>query len=190
MSDEARATVSCHCSTCPRCCEQVRVPITHRDVRRLVDAVGASASSFMDWLAPEEVDMSGEPESFVELTEGRRIMMLRHENAACHLLDCSGRCSQYAARPAACAAYPFAFSDGTALQSRRLTILSDAPCTCVDWGNEDETQRAVSCVEAELNDYVAIVKRWNKQQTRRRFAGRRPRSASAFIEWLMNQPGT
>jgi Fe-S-cluster containining protein len=145
-------------------------------------------SLLIDWLAPHEVDMSGEPESFVELTEGRRIMMLRHENGACHLLDCSGRCSQYAARPAACAAYPFAFSDATAQHPSRLSVLLDAPCARIDLDNEAETQRAVACVESELNEYVAIVQRWNKQQIRRRFAGRRPRAAPEFIEWLMEQP--
>jgi Fe-S-cluster containining protein len=164
--------------------------LTHHDLHRLAEGIGSEPSSLIEWLAPDDIDMSGEPETFVELSQGRRIMILAHAAGACRLLNHEGRCSQYAARPAACAAYPFASTaeSGPQQQPHQLMVLPDAPCDGVELGDADETRRAVSCVETELNDYVGIVSQWNKQQTRRKRVGRRPKSAGEFIAWLMSLP--
>jgi Fe-S-cluster containining protein len=167
-----------------------------------------SLGSFVEWLGSAQIDMEGEPECFVELEVGRRLMVLRHANGACHLLDADGRCSAYLARPAPCAAYPFAFaapSDqgiGSGLTvceddarigvsnsgSRRLTLLADAPCGShlPSLGVEPEPVwiEAVASVGSELNEYVRIVESWNRQQRRRRLAGRRARTAEQYLEYL------
>jgi Fe-S-cluster containining protein len=188
LLDDPRATVSCTCRTCPSCCKIVRVPVTHRDLERLQRATLQPVEVHVEWLAPEQIDMTGEPESFVELDVGRRLLALRYEHGACHLLTSVGRCSQYLARPAACAAYPYALSDAARDgQPHGLFVLQDSPCgdAVIDGG--PMARQAVLCVEAELNEYVGLVCQWNRQQRRRRLAGHRPRTAASFLEFLSGE---
>jgi Fe-S-cluster containining protein len=161
------------------------VPITHRDLQRLSRAAARPIESFVEWLAPDEIDMSGEPETFLELDVGRRLLLLRHEDGACHLLTSEGRCSEYAARPSACAAYPYALSDETSdAQPRRLFILEDSPCGDESCAGGQGAERAVQSVEAELSEYVTLVGQWNRRQKRRRLAGHRPQAVGTFLEFL------
>lgn len=163
--------------------------MTHHDLRRLAASTNHPAAHFVEWLAPDEIDMSGEPESFVDIDLGRRVMVLRHERGACQLLTPEGWCDAYHARPAPCAAYPYALSESTQSgeQPRHLFVLSDAPCghSALE-RNDDVARAAVACVETELNEYVTLVSQWNRQQRRRRFAGHRPRSAAEFLVHLSN----
>lgn len=202
--------MSCSCELSPNCCALVRVPVTHHDLRRLSQACRRSIGSFIEWLGPSQIDMEGEPESFVELDVGRRLMVLRHESDACHLLSADGRCSEYSARPSPCAAYPFAFattiepgpdaervtgvapapaSGGHRIATRQLVVLSDAPCgthfpTLDGSAPDPEWVAAVDCVGFELNEYVRIVHCWNRQQRRRRLAGHRSRTAAQYLDFL------
>lgn len=141
---------------------------------------------FVECLGSDDIDMAGEPESFVELDVGRKILLLRHEGGGCHLLNGAGRCSEYAARPAACAAYPYAFSDGLASgQSRKLFVLPDSPCGEPASSPGAVAADAVTCVEAELNEYFGLVRDWNRMQKRRRLAGHRPKSLERLVDFLI-----
>lgn len=164
----------------------MRVPLTHHDLRRLTEHAGQAAPRFVEWLAPDEIDMAGEPESFVELDVGRRLMVLRHEAGGCHLLNGDGLCSQYAARPAVCAAYPFALSDATDRdEPKRLFVLPDAPCGDSAIEEGPSAREAAACVERELVDYVTLVGAWNRRQKRRRLAGHRSQAAAGFLTFLV-----
>lgn len=203
--------MSCACELSPNCCALVRVPVTHRDLRRLSQACLRSFGSFVEWLGPSHIDMEGEPESFVELDIGRRLMVLRHERDACHLLSAGGRCSVYLDRPSPCAAYPFAFATPVepgydaeratctvpasvsgrvvSAATRQLLVLPDAPCgihfPALDGTAPDPTWiAAVACVGSELNEYVGLVELWNRQQRRRRLVGHRARSAQQYLDYL------
>ncbi len=169
------------CGHCPACCRGVRVPLTHHDLRRLQNSQeGAPSSSglngLVEWLLPEEIDMSGEPESFVETSRGRRLLVLRHSGAGCVLLTDGGRCSAHAHRPAACAAYPFTLTGSS------LTRLPDAPCA-VPWPTDEKPWRAVAArVELELREYLLVVARWNRRQRQRRVLRKPRESAERFLE--------
>jgi Fe-S-cluster containining protein len=154
---------------------------------RLGRATTRPIESFVEWLTPDEIDMQGEPETFLDLDVGRRLLVLRHEDGACHLLTREGRCSEYAARPSACAAYPYALADTTSPhQSRRLYILADSPCGD-DWcAGASGAEQAVQSVEAELSEYVTLVSQWNRRQKRRRLAGHRPQAVAAYLEFLVD----
>lgn len=182
-----RATVSCTCRTCPNCCKVVRVPVTQHDLAQLTRHAAQPVETFVEWLAPDEIDMTGEPETFVMLDVGRRLMVLRHERGGCILLRSDGLCSQYVARPAACAAYPFALADAIGdAEPRRLFVLPDSPCgdSVTDGGSL--ARAAVECVENELVEYVKLIEAWNRRQKRRRLAGHRPQSAAAFFDFLID----
>src|SRR5437764_1206633 len=89
------------CSSCGNCCRDLRVPLTHVDLRRLVDATGGSASQLVAWLPTHEVDLVGEPGSLVLLDHEacRSLMVLAQREGACVLLGSDQRCAAYQARP-------------------------------------------------------------------------------------------
>src|SRR5688572_23189497 len=90
------------CTSCAECCRKLRVAITHHDLRRLIDATSRAPQELVAWLSPNEVDMTGEPESFVELAGGRALMALAQHEAACLHLEEAGSCAVYAHRPLDC----------------------------------------------------------------------------------------
>ncbi len=61
---------------CGNCCKSLRVAVTCFDVARLAASTAVLPRELVTWIAPDHVDMTGEPESFVELSEGRRLLVL------------------------------------------------------------------------------------------------------------------
>jgi Fe-S-cluster containining protein len=187
---QVRCVFALRCSHCPACCRLIRVPLTHTDLKRLLASSRLPTDQVVEWMSPEDIDMSGEPESFVQLSVGRRIMVLRHEAGACVLLSKEGLCTVHPSRPAPCGAYPYAFADEPS--ERRLLVLPGAPCQLPldsqsPSGNPPATETirdAVERVEKELREYWQEVAAWNRRQRRRSSAGRRPQTAEKFLSTL------
>jgi Fe-S-cluster containining protein len=185
--------LSFRCTGCGNCCRDLHVAVTSGDVARLVAATGRPAMDLVSFLAPDAVDMSGEPDSFVELREGRRLMVLRRENGACHLLDGDRRCSVYDARPLDCAAFPFEVEAGPSDPSadapklRRLELLQPERCEAAFDAHNDVAAIAAtdSRRDAELRVYRSEVADFNRQVARRRRFGHRVPDAQAFVEFLL-----
>lgn len=172
------------CTGCGNCCRSLRVALTAQDLTRLVEATGRLPAELVAWLAPDEVDMAGEPESFVELREGRRLMVLAQESAACVLLDADARCRAYAARPRDCRAYPFAFERDEAEARRRLTLLPLEGCDYAEDGASDPLALAREDDERwrELAAYQRFVTSWNRKVWHRKRLGKRLPGAAEFLE--------
>lgn len=178
--------VTFRCTSCGNCCRDLRVAITARDVARLVKATGRAATELVDWLAPHEVDI--EPQSFVELSDGRRLMVLAQREGSCRLLGADDRCDAYAARPRDCRAFPFDFErahDGV----RRLTLLPLGRCEYAEDGANDERQLATEddARFRELSEYQARVASWNRSMWHRDRLRKRRRSASEFLDELLGE---
>jgi Fe-S-cluster containining protein len=183
--------------------------VTHADVLRLSESVGdfEAALAFLEFLAPDEVD--AEPDSFVELSIGRRLLVLaqarssdaRQERADCVFWRENAGCSVYPRRPGACRTYPFEpETAGVAPGRVHLRIHPDAMCdsttglgafteegSCVEAADDEPTRELRgehAGRERELSDYVRFVSDWNRRQNRRRLAGRRPEGAEMFLRAL------
>lgn len=142
----------------------------------------------MEWLAPDAVDMSGEPESFVELPEGRRLMVLAQRDGACALLGPDDRCRAYAARPRDCRAFPFDFqpsSDGR----QHLALLPLTGCDYAEDGDSHLPTLASEDAERwrELREYQRWVGAWNRQAWHRKRLFKRLGSAAEFLERSFKQ---
>jgi len=178
------------CNGCGNCCRDLRVALTHRDLERLAVGLSRPASSLVEWLAPDAVDMTGEPGSFVELREGRRLMVLAQRSGACHLLDPSQRCSAYELRPYDCRLFPFDLGrddTGAVTGIERLALEG-----CGDERGEPADIAELTASDGlrwlELRDYQSRITRWNRlSQHRRRF--RQPvGDAEEFIAFLLARP--
>lgn len=153
------------CSSCGRCCRELRVPLTLADAQRL-------PTSALAWLGPEDVDMTGEPESFVLLPEGRRLLVLAQRDGACTFLS-DDKCGVYARRPSACRLYPFDVKLGRRQGLRRLKLLKPDLCSGDTHGRTNpamlsQQQRAH---QAELRAHVQAVQAFNRKQVRRQRLG-------------------
>src|SRR5664280_1550671 len=95
------------CTGCGNCCRDPLLPMTDSDLRRIVDYTGMYARDVVKWIAREGIDLPGEPESFVMLRAGRRVMVLRHQRGHCRFLAADNRCTIYEARPLGCRIFPF-----------------------------------------------------------------------------------
>ena len=160
------------CNGCGACCRELRVTLTHHDVARLSLGLGRAAATLVDWLAPDAVDMTDEPGTFVDLRCGRRLMVLRHADGACHLLDAANRCAAYAHRPRDCRLFPFDLERDEHGRASGLARLPLAGC-----GDDIGPGHPLAAIDAddqrrwrELADYQTRVARWNTlARHRRRF---------------------
>ena len=174
------------CTECGACCKSLRVAVTHHDVVRLVQATGMKASELVAWLAPDEVDMTGEPDTFVELGGGRRLLVLAQRDGACTLLGADNRCRAYAARPRDCELFPFdprLAPDGS-LEGLELLPLST--CEAASDGVNDAAELAASHArrERELHEYRQRVRAWNQLALRRRRFGHPIGDGARFFGFL------
>jgi len=171
------------CTACGACCRSMRVVLTHRDLLRLSGAV-ADLEQRLAWLGPDEVDMTDEPGSFVELSLGRRIMTLAWKDGGCGFLGADGQCGVYAERPLDCRAYPLDFSEKHA---RLLPLLDN--CEMAWDATTDlslaETEDGVRWTE--LAEYQALVAAWNQSARRRRRMGLAKGSAAEFVAFLLRR---
>jgi Fe-S-cluster containining protein len=178
------------CNGCGNCCRDLRVALTHRDLERLAAGLSRPASSLIEWLAPDAVDMTGEPGSFAELREGRRLMVLAQRSGACHLLDPNQRCSAYELRPYDCRLFPLdlARDDTGAVTGIERLALEGCGDERGDPADIAEVAASDRLRWRELREYQSRIARWNRlSQHRRRF--RQPvGDAEELIAFLLARP--
>src|SRR5262245_64037565 len=116
------------CTGCGNCCRDPLLPLTDRDLARIVERTGHSPSELVRFVSRSEIDMDDEPEAFVRLRQGKRVMVLGHRRGACRFLATDGRCNIYAFRPLGCRVFPFdpKFSERGAL--KRLRLIQATEC--------------------------------------------------------------
>jgi Fe-S-cluster containining protein len=157
------------CTQCGACCERFRVPLTGADVARLESLTGKVVETFAEFLPPTAVDMTGEPSSFLELPEGRRVPALKHDATGCVFLV-NKQCSVHAARPASCALYPFHVELGKRGGIRRLQLLDMTGCN-PEWDSQAKQRQVSEQAEAmrrELESHWLTVADFNRAQRRRK----------------------
>lgn len=185
-TDEA---LSFRCTSCGACCRSLRVALTSFDLARLVAATRQSPAELVAWLATDEVDMTGEPQSFVELREGRRLMVLAQTDGACRLLQADNQCGAYAARPRDCRAFPFDIEDAetSGAPVRRLRLLPLNGCDFARDGQQDAPtlQAEDEARWRELQQYQALLARWNRQMWHRRRLHRALGTAADFLAFAL-----
>ncbi|HKO50958.1 MAG TPA: YkgJ family cysteine cluster protein [Polyangiaceae bacterium] len=176
------------CTGCGNCCRDLRVPLTHADVRRLVDASGQPASQVVAWLPTREVDLTGEPGSLVLLDHpgGRALMALAQRDGACVFLGSDERCGAYAARPGNCRLFPFAATFGRRGGVRRLRLLAGTDCEYARDGVNDAHALRVADERrwSEHRSFLQLISRWNRAQRHRALLGRRLLGAREFLAFL------
>jgi Fe-S-cluster containining protein len=149
------------------------VPVTGEDLRRLVVATGGAPADLVQWLAPAEVDMTGEPETFVRLPGGRRLMVLAWLAGGCAQLR-GDLCGVHQHRPVTCRAYPFHAELGKRDGVRRLKLLDVSECfhTWAQAVPQREVANVARAQSLELKRYARQVQVFNRLQQHRARLGK------------------
>jgi Fe-S-cluster containining protein len=179
------------CTGCEVCCRSLRVPVTLAELRRLVAATGRPPETLVDWLASTEVDMTGEPGSFVVLPSGRRIMVLAWRQGGCGLLKDSGGCQVYAERPLSCQAYPFDLRITHERRLRRVRLVNARDCEfeLTGWNEPRAVEQVQERLWREHREYLDQVRAFNRLQALRLRLHKRLHTAQQFFELAGQRQG-
>jgi Fe-S-cluster containining protein len=174
------------CTGCGNCCKDPLLPLTDADVKRISQRTGESAEEFVRWVDKNGIEMDDEPEGFVSLRQGKRVMVLRHGRRGCRYLGEDNRCTIYTSRPLGCRIFPFdpVFKKDGKL--RHLTLIQATDCKYELDGKNDvnEMRKLNDRYEAATEAYQDKIADWNKKQRSRKLSGRAPESARRFLEYL------
>ncbi len=181
-----RDLVNFECTSCGRCCKEPLLPLTDVDVKRIITHTGLLPSVFVIWVSPRQIDLSDQPEAFVELRSGRRLMAMRQGRLGCHFLSSDQRCTIYDFRPTGCRVFPF---DAEFSRTGRLVRLERIPATdCQSTRGKGpslpllrENQRLF---DDEVDAYHEKVRIFNREQRRRRRHGLLAEPPSRFLGYL------
>lgn len=178
--------LSFRCTGCGNCCKEPLLPLTDDDLRRIVRHTGERALDIVRFVDKNQIDLDDEPESFTELRQGRRVMVLAHGRRGCRYLGRDDRCTIYSARPLGCRVFPFdpLFSrDG---KLRRLRLIPATECLYeLDGDNDpDKLRRLSQRHESATEAYQARISQWNTAQRRRKRRGLAARTGAEFLRFL------
>lgn len=174
------------CTGCGNCCKDPILPLTDQDVLRIQQRVGVEAETFVRWVDRNAIEMDDEPEAFVRLREGKRVMVMRQGRGGCHFLDENDRCSIYGSRPLGCRIFPF---DPTYTKQGKLTRLKLIQATdCLyelDGSHDPETVRELhQRHDSATTRYHQRIADFNQEQARRVRRGKRAQTARDFLTFL------
>lgn len=174
------------CTGCGNCCKDPLLPLTDQDVARITKSTGDDATEFVRWVDRMGIDMDDEPEAFVRLRQGKRVMIMRQGKGGCHYLGPDDRCTIYGSRPLGCRVFPF---DGTFAKDgklRRLQLIQATDCQYeLDGDNDPNAIRDLQQRhEGVTAKYQVRIAEWNKEQTRRKRQGKSVQTAREFLSFL------
>jgi uncharacterized protein len=174
------------CTGCGNCCKDPLLPLTDQDVVRIKQRTGDDPKDFIIWVDRNGIDMDDEPEAFVRLRQGKRVMVLRHQGGGCRYLGQDDRCTIYSSRPLGCRAFPFDPTFNKQGKLRRLQLIQATDCLYeLDGQNDPDAIREMQQRhEAATAAYQARILTWNTEQKRRVRAGRAAQTAREFLSFL------
>jgi Fe-S-cluster containining protein len=174
------------CTGCGNCCKDPLLPLTDRDVLQITQRTGAPAQSFVRWVDRNGIEMDDEPEAFVRLRAGKRVMVMRQGAGGCHFLGKDDRCSIYASRPLGCRIFPFDPTYSKQGKLVRLKLIQATDCLYELDGENDPSavQRLHRRHDGATSSYHERVAIWNQEQSRRARQGRRVQTSRDFLAFL------
>lgn len=174
------------CTGCGNCCKDPLLPLTDRDVARITQRTGTPAREFVRWVDRHGIEMDDEPEAFVRLREGRRVMVMRQRSSGCHFLGKDDRCTIYGSRPLGCRIFPFDPSYSKQGKLVRLQLIQATDCQYeLDGDNDaDRVRELHGQHDGATGRYHERVALWNREQTRRARQGRSVQTAGDFLAFL------
>jgi Fe-S-cluster containining protein len=162
------------------------LPLTASDVKRIAKRTGDKPEDFIRWVDRQGIDMDDEPEGFVQLRQGKRVMVLRHYQGGCYYLGKDNRCTIYTSRPLGCRIFPFDATFAKDGKIRHLKLIQAADCKYeLDGKNDVDEIRELDRRTEDANDvWHDQIAEWNREQQKRKRSGRAAGTAREFFDFL------
>jgi Fe-S-cluster containining protein len=142
------------------------VPITHKDLARIIKATGKPANKIVRFCPDSEMEYDDESGIWIKFKSGKRAMVLRKKKEKCMFLTKHYECTIYTARPQTCRTFPYSiyFKDG------RDRIISEISLNKVlDCNAKRHPSIDIGAVVADVRrenredrEYHRLVEQWNK----------------------------
>jgi len=152
------------CARCGDCCSIPVVPVTHKDVARLIKHTGLSTSALVRFCPSSEMEYDENSGLWIKFKSAKRAMVLRKRGERCIFQTPERACSAYEARPQTCRTFPYCIEfDGKKIEE--ITLNEVMKCNavksskgCIDI---DTLIANVKKENREDNEYHKLVGRWN-----------------------------
>ncbi|MEZ4227716.1 MAG: YkgJ family cysteine cluster protein [Polyangiaceae bacterium] len=174
------------CTGCGNCCKEPLLPLNDVDLSRLVDHTGESPLRIVKWVTRHEIAMEDEPEAFIRLRQGKRVMVLGHRRGRCRFLGADDRCTVYTERPTGCRVFPFDPEFKRDGSLKRLKLIQATDCLyALDGHNDVDAIRTLrQRHNADQDAYYERIAVWNREQQRRQRKGLGVGTPRAFLNFL------
>lgn len=163
-----RRLLNFRCTGCAACCTDTVVPVTDKDVARIMKATGRSARQVVRFFSQDEVKGDRRSPAWIKLRQGKRFLGLRKQRGHCQYLY-KKRCTIYRHRPVTCRLYPFNvfFDDKGRVED--LEINDAVKCEHALDGKESLESIVALYIRDDKQDdsYFAKIKRWNERNPKR-----------------------
>jgi len=154
------------CSRCGNCCRIPEIPITHKDLGRLVKATGKPAGQIVRFCPDSEMEFDAESGLWIAFKSGKKAMVLRKKSERCMFQTNDCACAAYEARPQTCRTFPYSveFEDVKCLTVCDISLngvldCNAAKCSKIDI---DKLLTEVCKENREDKEYHRLIKSWNK----------------------------
>jgi Fe-S-cluster containining protein len=155
------------CSRCGRCCRVPLVPITHKDLRRLVRSTGLPVSRIVRFCPLSEMEFDPESGVWITFKSGRRAaMVLRKRSGRCVFQTGECACLVYKARPQTCRTFPYSveFQDVGRNVVNKISLNEVLKCNAVKCRRID-VDNLLANVRKEIREdkeYHKLIRKWNE----------------------------
>jgi len=179
------------CTGCGNCCKEPLLPLTRADLLRIIARTGDDSAEIVQWVDRNGIDMDDEPEAFVMLRQGKRVMVLRHQRGRCRYLGVDERCTIYRSRPLGCRVFPFDpdfSSRGKLLRLRLNEEATECPYELDGSNRIDDLRRLNENYDSGTSEHQEFVTAWNRLQRARRRTGKAAGTGAEFLAFLGAAP--
>ena len=157
------------CVRCGGCCRVPVVPITHKDLERLVEFTGMSPNEIVRFCPFSEMEYDPESNLWIRFRYGKHAMVLRKKAQKCVFQTPAKSCSAYEARPQTCRTFPYSVdtddSENVEINLNENVDCSAVPCSeahvDVDALLSDNLKET-----CEDEEYHNLVRRWNNSKNK------------------------
>ena len=153
------------CARCGNCCREPVVPITHKDLARLIKSTGRAVREIVRFCPLSEMEYDPEAGLWITFGASKRAMVLRRRSGGCIFQTDQNACSVYAARPQTCRTFPYSvhFEDKGDKTVSEISLNDILNCNVIKCSKVD-IDAIINDVRKENRDdkeYYKLVKRWN-----------------------------
>jgi Fe-S-cluster containining protein len=144
------------------------VPITRKDLARLVKTTGKPAKDIVRFCSISEMEYDAEAGLWIMFKSGKRAMVLRKRKEKCIFQAKDRVCSIYAARPQTCRTFPYSVEfedywdrDVSKIKRNKILDCNAVKCSEIDIDTlVDDAHKE----NREDKEYYRFVKQWNESE--------------------------